>query len=73
MEADDDGRVEVQRLVERGWIEQFESYSEHRRYLGEDPVLSMFCERVVHRHGAIHLIVRECSGFHPRRIRPHGN
>ena len=31
------------------------------------------CERVVYRHGAILLIVRECSGFMPRRFRPHGS
>ena len=30
------------------------------------------CERVVYRHGAILHIVRECSGFNPRRFRRHG-
>ena len=25
------------------------------------------CQRMVYRHGAILLIVRECSGFNPRR------
>ena len=38
MEADDDGWVEVQ----RGWINQFESYCELRAFLDEDPVLSKF-------------------------------
>ena len=28
-------------------------------------------ERVVYRHGAILLFVRECSGFNPQRFRPH--
>ena len=42
MEADDDGWVEVQRLVERGWIRQFESYSELRAFLGKDLVLRKF-------------------------------
>ena len=31
------------------------------------------CERVVHRHGAILLIVRECSGFNPRRVQHCGS
>ena len=42
VEVDDDGWIEVQRLVERGWIKQFESYSELCAFLGEDPVLSKF-------------------------------
>ena len=32
----------VQRLVERGWIKQFESYPELRAFLGEEMVLSRF-------------------------------
>ena len=40
--AADDGWVEVQRLVERGWIKQFESYSELHAFLGEDVTLSKF-------------------------------
>ena len=31
------------------------------------------CERIVYRHGAILLIVRECSGFNPRRWRHCGS
>ena len=34
VEADHDGCVEVQRLVERGWFKQFESYSELRAFSG---------------------------------------
>ena len=32
-------------------------------------VSSASCERIVYRHGAILLIVRDCSGFNPRRWR----
>ena len=42
VEADDDGWVEVQRLVERGWLRQFESYSALRAFLGKDRVLRKF-------------------------------
>ena len=35
--------------------------------------LTTVCERVVYRHGAILLIVRECSGLFPRRFRPRGS
>ena len=37
------------------------------------PVTHLSCERVVYRHGAILIIVRECSGFIPRRFRSHGS
>ena len=34
-----------------------------------DSSRSLLCERIVCRHGAMLLIVRECSGFNPRRWR----
>ena len=42
VEADDDGHVKVQRLLKRGCIKQFESYSELRTFLCEDRVFSKF-------------------------------
>ena len=41
-------------------------YIFHRQGVGR------LSEKVVYRHGAILLIVRECSGFSVRRFRPHG-
>ena len=42
LEGERAGWVEVQRLVERGWLRQFESCSELRAFLGKDRVLRKF-------------------------------
>ena len=42
VETDDVGWAVAQCLVGRGWLKQFESFSELRLFLGQDPVLCRF-------------------------------
>ena len=61
-------RVRKLRIYVVGFI-----LEDHRRTLWVVEVVEelglITCERVVYRHGSILLMVRECSGFNPRRFR----